>query len=640
MGGGRTMTGPKIVLYAAIAMALCSPLARAQDVKAIPAVSSYDTLSASRIDQIAAWLPSAPAGIGPRCADRATWNDPAVVRRLGQTFIAAAEKVAATPMPAWNDDDYLDFSRTGRRERGQAMMEARRERLDSLVIAECQEYRGRFLPAINATLAGLAEQHSWVIPAHDDDLRNFNGDYSVDLGSGGVGSEIAQTLYMLGDKLDPKTAAVARRELDKRVFQPVLASVRGPMGRHVWLKRHDNWNAVCTANVVGAALAVIPDARERALFVAIAENSSRYYRMGFNPDGYAVEGVGYWNYGFAYYERLREDVHRATSGKLDLFDDPIVEPFAHFGHKFEMSPGNYAMFGDVDFGPKSFKQTRAYANQVFGFGTTETLQNVGLSPNASILYSLHALFGQAPPVGGQRQPLEPDRLHSYFPDAGVLVSRAGPGELLAITIKSGGNSLGHAHDDIGSYSLAVGDEQPTGDLGKPVYDATTFTSKRRTIKLMNSYGHPVPRVAGQLQIDGGKAAPRVVSKTLTDAKDTMVIDMRPAYDVPTLTALSRTMTHKRGKAESVATRDDFAFAQPDTFETALVTGGEAKIVDTRTIEFRRGKRRVRASVQASSAFTLTPETITDAGVTFTRIGVQLRGKQQRGHITIIFTNVR
>lgn len=224
--------------------------------------------------------------------------------------------------------------------------------------------------------------------------------------------------------------------------------------------------------------------------------------------------------------------------------------------------------------------------------------------------------------------------------ADVLVSLAGPGELLAITIKSADNSLGHAHDDVGSYSLAVGDEQPTGDPGKPVYDASTFTNKRRAIKLINSYGHPVPLVAGQLQIDGGKATPRVVSKTLTDAKDTMVIDLRPAYDVPTLTTLTRTMTRKRGKAESIATRDDFTFARPESFETAMVTGGEAKIVDAGTIEFQRGKRRVRASVKASSAFSLTPETIIDAGVTFTRIAVQLRDKHKRGHVTDTFTNSR
>ena len=79
-----------------------------------------------------------------------------------------------------------------------------------------------------------------------------------------------------------------------------------------------NWNSVCHAGVVGAALALLSDPNERALFIYGAEKYSPFYLSGFGDDGYCSEGLSYWNYGFGNYLQLAMAVEHATKGNIDL----------------------------------------------------------------------------------------------------------------------------------------------------------------------------------------------------------------------------------------------------------------------------------------------------------------------------------
>lgn len=81
-------------------------------------------LDADRVSQIRAWLPPQPSGVGRPISDRASWD------RLSRhpsfhSVIPRAESMARDPVPALPDDLYLDYSRTGNRDRCQAVMFAR-----------------------------------------------------------------------------------------------------------------------------------------------------------------------------------------------------------------------------------------------------------------------------------------------------------------------------------------------------------------------------------------------------------------------------------------------------------------------------------------------------------------------------------
>ena len=75
---------------------------------------------------------------------------------------------------------------------------------------------------------------------------------------------------------------------------------------------------------------------------------------------------------------------------------------------------------------------------------------------------------------------------------------------------------------------------PLVDPGTEVYTRRTFSSDRYVSGVLNSFGHPVPRVAGQLQRTGRAAAAQVLKLEQTDDCDTLQLDLSSAYPVKTL----------------------------------------------------------------------------------------------------------
>ena len=89
--------------------------------------------------------------------------------------------------------------------------------------------------------------------------------------------------------------------------------------------------------------------------------------------------------------------------------------------------------------------------------------------------------------------------------------------------------------------------------------------------MLNSFGHPVPRIAETLQKTGRSAAATVIMTEFTDQADTIVLDLRAAYSVKGLTKLQRTFVFSRRERGSLTVTDEVKFDQPTAFETALIT---------------------------------------------------------------------
>src|SRR5208282_1863594 len=118
---------------------------------------------------------------------------------------------------------------------------------------------------------------------------------------------------------------------------------------------------------------------------------------------------------------------------------------------------------------------------------------------------------------------------TWFPDGGVLICRPGTGSKVsfAAAIKGGNNGVNHGHNDVGSFSVVAGSTMVICDPGAEVYTARTFSAHRYDSKVLNSFGHDVPVVAGQLQRTGSEARGVVVTKDFTQAADTLTLDVRP-----------------------------------------------------------------------------------------------------------------
>ena len=532
---------------------------------------------AARVDELAAVLPELPCGVGRPIDDRAAWQAVADAPGFGEV-VSRAEKLTAAPIPDLTDDLYLDFSRTGNRTRCQQVYFQRRKLVACLVLAECIENGGRFLPAIEEAIRAICSEKTWLLPAHDPRLDNFHGNIvQIDLFSAETSWQLATADYWLGEKLSEDLRKQVRSELERRTFGPLESYMKDGKPRMWWPKCTNNWNAVCLAGVIGSALEMIEDRRRRAFFVAAAEHYVESFLSGFTPDGYCSEGIGYWNYGFGHYVLLAETIGQATGGKVDLLDKPEVATIARFGRRMEIASGVYPAFADCSVASHPDLRLTAFLSRRFGWGLGD-VEKRGLLLSAGPTLSLFqlGLYGFAnsatekPAVEG---PAPQQPLRDWFADAGILICRPAPGSKRAfgVALKGGHNGEHHNHNDVGSFVVVLNGTIPLVDPGGEVYTRRTFSPQRYTSGVLNSFGHSVPKVAGKLQRTGRAAAAVVVKTELTDKADTLVLDIRPAYDVKELTRLQRTFVFSRQDAGRLTVTDEVEFSSPQSFGTALIT---------------------------------------------------------------------
>jgi len=625
------------VLRVACASILMAALA------AVAHAAAADELDPARIKAVAAMLPEHPAGLGRPIADRAAWDRLAADPSL-RGFVAKAEELLTKPLRAQPDDLYLEYSRNGNRSHFQAVASDRRYRLAPLVMAECLENKGRFLPAIEKLIDAVGAEKTWVLPAHDGTLRNFRGEtVDIDLASSAVGWHWATADYLLGDKLAAATRRKIRENVSRRILDPFRDMVTGKRPKNGWLSTTNNWNAVCLAGVTGAALAQADSREERAFFVVAAEKYSKNFLAGFTPDGYCSEGLGYWNYGFGHYVLLAEEIRRATGGRVDLLARPEARAPATFPPRIQIIGGVAPAFADCHVTTKPDPSTMYCLNRRFGLGLAE-YQAVDLADfQKSLPEAMIFAFPQdevvAAPAAGPKGPA----LRDWFADAGILVGRPAAGSKCAmgVALKGGHNAEHHNHNDVGSYVVVVENTPVLLDPGAEVYTARTFGSHRYESNLLNSFGHAVPVVAGQLQRTGREARAKVLRTDFTDAADTLVLDIRAAYAVPDLKTLERTFVYSREGAGSLTVADRVEFAKPQAFATALVTKGSWKQFDAKSLQVTDKGRAVRVEIDAGeNEFTVAAEEIREeTSIRPVRIGINLVKPVTAATITVKITPV-
>ena len=577
----------------------------------------------ARVNEITGWLPERPAAPGARIGDRAAWGRLAALPSAAR-HIRAAEKALAEPIPELTDDLYMEFSRSGNRSRYRKLYDMRYFALANLLLGECLENKGRFLPAIVARIEAICSERSWNYPAHDKQLLSFNGSPHVDVGSARLTAYLSLAYDWLRDVLPPETKARLLAECDRRSFQPYLATCRNfspkdsvMARRNWWYHAENNWNSACNSGVVRAALAMVEDRRLRAEFVAAAEEAVPYAMRGYLSDGYCTEGMGYWNYGYGNLLMMGLAVRGATGGKVDFFADPKHRAVMAFPYRNRLMGWKSPHFADYAADPSI--PLLALESQVFpdltcrAVDALDPLADDGGWPHSHLTEVALRAFGQMPSAGA-RPGLDALPPRDWFPEGQVFIARGEwPARTmrLAIAIKGGHNGELHNHNDVGSYMVMLDGDEMCGDPGPEVYRAQTFSKDRYLSKVLNSYGHPVPVVGGRLQETGPSAAAKIVRTGFTDDRDEIVIDLTAAYSVPTLRSLVRTMSFDRVNA-TISITDAATFSEPTAFEVPVITyRAYEKSADATHFALRKkkGLRTLGMDVRASAPVTFRDETI-------------------------------
>lgn len=553
------------------------------------------TLSPERVAEIAGWLKE---GNGrqrdfytPPYADRAYWDD--LGSRLEtKDIIAEAAEIEGTEPPKITRELFDAYAKTGDRTDYELVFSERTNRLGTLTYAEGFVWDGSRLPAIERELAAILDEFSWAVPAHipagvteEEALRR------VDLAASARAWSLATVDYLLGDKLQPETRARIRQEVRARVWKPVLERIHaGNLRNFGWMTGRNNWNAICNGGVMGSALLLSDSVEEKALLIAAFERFTQSYIDSFGPDGFCEEGIGYWSYGYGHYTMSSELIRLVTGGRLDLLSGEAQKRIAVFDVRWQLTPGVYPPFGDASVQTRIPTQLHDFATLRYGgsggLAGSRPSVSVHRHPLGAQLYSMPFRVSQPYPQPGspEAEAIEKAKaspaLRDSFPEGGALVVRATePGKGLSAAFKGGHNGQSHNHNDLGSFVVQNGSDLVLTDLGADTYVKDTFGPRRYTSGVMNSYGHPVPRVAGQLQRKGSGAVARTVREEFSEERDIWEIDLTSAYQVPALEKLTRTFVFERGGKGRVEIIDHVVFrkGEPQTFGTALILRPQQKM---------------------------------------------------------------
>ena len=502
---------------------------------------------ALRIKEISKMLTNKPVAPGPSIQDRTAWEILAKQSYI-QRAVKSAKDVSRAKLPRMTDALYLEFSKNGNRTRWQNANGKYIGRLRVLTLAECVENNGDYLPEIEKLIRHFCNKHTWVMPAHDRSLRNFNGrQIDIDLGSASFAWELATIDYLLEEKLKPATRKLIRENLEKRIYIPFENMLNGKRKKNWWLTTTNNWNAVCLAGVVGAAMPIIESSKRRAFYISAAEKFINNFLKGFTPDGNCSEGMGYWNYGFGHFIMLSETIARSTDAKLLLMDNTQSIQPAFYGFKSEIQDKLYPAFADCRVNAKPSLSLLLYINGYYNLKVPALLDKKVFPGGNLYMFTLFSSPEKFAKTKNIKIKIDADLQRSWFPDAGIYIGRIDSTEVnkLAIACKGGHNAEHHNHNDVGSFIVAVDDQAVLCDPGAEVYTSRTFSKERYKSNILNSFGHPVPLIAGQMQKTGKDRKGKILKKSFTKDKDTIVFDLKSAYGVASLKKLEREFVYSR-----------------------------------------------------------------------------------------------
>ncbi len=554
---------------------------------------------------LARLLPAAPFALAPVVTDRTAW-DRWRDTDFGRRALKVARELAAQPFPNYTDAVYLET--LAKRDIGPigAGLAGTRHRQAAFLLAEAIHDSGEFLAVIMSDARQLATLRTWIHPHEDRNNRNYNRTLvETDLGVMHFAENLALTHFILGPRLPADFKALLLSELNARVFVPLRQRIETGRELTWWLGIKHNWLAVCLTGAAQAAVAILPDASDRAWWLAFAESQIAGFRESFTDDGCCTEGVGYWSYGVMHFIMLSEVFRRGTGNVIDLLDEPKWRRIALFPEHAEIEPGMFPGFADSGLNGKPTAWVQLWLDNRTGT-PPPGLEPAGVDALAPMGLHLASepllwMFRTRDPLHPVRHPPRP-AIRNWFEGSTLLICRPGPRTTrrFSATILGGNNGVNHNHNDLGTFTVVLDGRTLILDPGPEAYTFRTFSERRYDSQLLNSYGHPVPRVAGCLQAFGSDWRTRVLAKEFSDDTDRLVLDLRGAYDVPSLQRLTREFLYDRRGAGSLTITDRVEFGAPAAFESALITLGKFTW-DGATLRLDDGHAAVTAEVSCEGA---------------------------------------
>ncbi|MCR4939460.1 MAG: heparinase II/III-family protein [Treponemataceae bacterium] len=505
----------------------------------------------------------------PSASCREKWQD-SIDPQMRERILKEAATYMDYSFPPIPATLFMDFCRTGNRVRFEDVYFTRRNVLNLLVLAECLEYKGRFLDGIINGIFALCEESAWQLPAHNSYIRDTPQSILpdatrplMDLFACETACQLSVIEYLLKDSLDSVSPAICRRiesELSFRIFTPYLTQDFWWMGYNG--QSTNNWTIWCTQNVLIAAFLgtekKLPDEKLLSIVSKAAYSIDRFLES-YKNDGCCTEGAQYYRHAGLCLLNAMDILSVVSDGVYGrLFTEQKIKNIAEFIVKVHISGDYYFNFADCAtkaglpgvreflFGkacgsPRLMKFAAEGWKSIYDKGgipyvgkSTETL---------NLYYHLQELFnakemlgfGAADAVGSSSGMGGSFLLNSAFSDTGLYISRC-PSYQLAV--KAGNNDDSHNHNDVGSFILFKEGAPFIIDIGVETYSKKTFSPDRYEIWTMQSLFHNVTNFCRQnsegkqlfQQLPGKEYKAEVLAYKAEPDGMSISMELKDAYD--------------------------------------------------------------------------------------------------------------
>ncbi|HBY59795.1 MAG TPA: hypothetical protein DEH78_08215, partial [Solibacterales bacterium] len=499
--------------FAAASGSVCLPAAFSLAAESTPRARLAEMTSVEKLR--AALAPASTWNYFPPVADRAAWE--AIDAGLRKELVAAAESAAGKPWPALPATLFLEYKRNGNRTRFEAQRRQRRDRLTTLVLAECCENRGRFLDDIANGIWLVAEESWWGVPAHAGaqkagvDLPDVH-EPIVDLFAADTGSVFAWTGHLLGERLDTVSKLLRprmRSEVARRILDPCFTrSDFGWMGFNS-SRPMNNWNPWINSNWLTCVLLMESDEARRAAAVhKILRSLDRFYD-GYQDDGGCDEGPGYWGHAAGSLFECLDLLHSATSGQVDGFRLPVTAEMGRYIYRAHIAGDWYTNFADASprispAWPILYRYGRRTGDERLQRHAAYVL-SLASEARRGTDSTARRLMGMLDYQAVRRLPSAPVLLRDvWLPGIQVMAARVKEGATAGfyLAAQGGHNAESHNHNDVGNFIVYLDGKPLLIDVGVESYTSKTFSARRYEIWTMQSSYHNLPAVGGAMQQAG------------------------------------------------------------------------------------------------------------------------------------------
>jgi hypothetical protein len=281
--------------------------------------------------------------------------------------------------------------------------------------------------------------------------------------------------------LDAATRKLIEESILKKGLLESLPETATSKENYSWLKKKNNWNAVCNASMAIGAIAIYD--KEPELCKKIIERSVRLVRevalAEYLPDGNYPEGYSYWSYGTSFTILLIEALEKIYNDSFGLASHKgLLASPEYMLHMSTQNNGCYAYadcFTDRTLAFPMFWFAKRTGNHALLWAESQKLallKNRGLSDaelfNTRLLPSV-LIWTASKTFSGMTSPAKRMFVGQGTTPVALLRNHWGGKDEIFLGLKGGSCSTNHSHMDIGSFVMYRGDRQWITDAGAQEY---------------------------------------------------------------------------------------------------------------------------------------------------------------------------